>query len=713
MHGQLGLGFECEKVSKPTLIKSLLGLPVAYICSGGNHNFVLTKSGAVYGFGKNLYGQLGVNDQFSKSYPTQLRTLRNIGVKYIACGDDFSVFLTRDGGVFTCGAGAFGQLGHGNYSNEILPRKVLELMGTTVTQIACGRRHTLTLVPSRRRLYGFGLGGSGQLGSGKDFTKSSIPHIVNGPWVSEVSESLQEKSDLIIKCIYAGGDHCLVTLYPQSQEIDDYRLHDETTQVWIMTRELADQCAKLEPSEGVDIDVIATVETVFKSLACYNSSFLSRENNNFLPCTSKNHGVDLKCAEEAFDFIRKITNECLKSLIWEAITNDLLKVLTTNPPDVETLRIYLVLPLYHEFVNSKNYSKLHTPFSKMLLTMEKIPKKIVSEWYASTSVEYFERLVDIFREVIKYFLNFELSKIQIQSNRQVTFESNFCQALNTLAFLHFVNHQHRTDKVPYEAFNIAEITDYFEIRQDYIQWCTDANVNSFYLCNYPFIFDASAKHTLLQTDQAIQMQSAMHSAAANNILSFFGVPVNVFIVLNVTRTNIVADTIRELTRYTSEDLKKPLKVKFAGEEGEDAGGVRKEFFMLLLRDLLDTKYGMFKVDEDSRAIWFSEDSFESEDMYKLVGILCGLAIYNFTIIDIPFPLALYKKLLNEKPDLSDLKDFSPRLAQTMQNILDYEGNDMEDVMMLNFDITRTFFGEERVYELKPNGSKIAVNQENK
>lgn len=45
----------------------------------------------------------------------------------------------QDGGVFTCGAGQYGQLGHGSFNNEILPRKVLELMGTTVTQVMCGR----------------------------------------------------------------------------------------------------------------------------------------------------------------------------------------------------------------------------------------------------------------------------------------------------------------------------------------------------------------------------------------------------------------------------------------------------------------------------------------------------------------------------------------------------------------------------------------------
>ena len=43
-------------------------------------------------------------------------------------------------------------------------------MGTDVSQIACGKKHTLALVPSRGRLYSFGLGGCGQLGN-NSFTR--------------------------------------------------------------------------------------------------------------------------------------------------------------------------------------------------------------------------------------------------------------------------------------------------------------------------------------------------------------------------------------------------------------------------------------------------------------------------------------------------------------------------------------------------------------
>lgn len=104
--------------------------------------------------------------------------------------------------------------------------------------------------------------------------------------------------------------------------------------------------------------------------------------------------------------------------IWESITNDLIKALVTKPADVETLRIYLILPLYHEFINSKNFLHLHTPFAKALLGLDKIPFKIISNWFASQSLDYFERLVGIYKETVKYLMHFEIAKIR-NANKQV------------------------------------------------------------------------------------------------------------------------------------------------------------------------------------------------------------------------------------------------------------------------------------------------------
>lgn len=231
------------------------------------------------------------------------------------------------------------------------------------------------------------------------------------------------------------------------------------------------------------------------------------------------------------------------------------------------------------------------------------------------------------------------------------------------------------------------------------------------------MFDAKAKTLLLQTDQAIQMHRAVMQAQQNIFLAaiFSREPQDLseFVVFNVTRENIVNDTIREICSCNVKDLKKPLKVKFFGEEAEDAGGVRKEFFLLLMKEILDQKYGMFQEYEESRLIWFASLSFEDPEMYKLVGTICGLAIYNFIIINLPFPLALYKKLLKEKVDIIDLKELSPVIGRTLQNILDYTDDDMEDVFDLTFEISRESYGQLETVQLKPGGENIRVNQSNK
>jgi len=57
-------------------------------------NKIFISKGAVFGWGKNDFGQLGINSQTSSSSPIQLKTIRTVKVKYIAGGEDFSVFLT-------------------------------------------------------------------------------------------------------------------------------------------------------------------------------------------------------------------------------------------------------------------------------------------------------------------------------------------------------------------------------------------------------------------------------------------------------------------------------------------------------------------------------------------------------------------------------------------------------------------------------------------
>ncbi|XP_012527820.1 probable E3 ubiquitin-protein ligase HERC4 isoform X2 [Monomorium pharaonis] len=724
--GQLGLGSDACAEIKPKRITSLNAIPIAFVACGGYHTVVISKSGAIFSWGRNTFGQLGLNDRKVRKLPCQLRTLRNAKVCYAACGEEFTVFLTMDGGVFTCGAGMYGQLGHGNNTNEILPRQVMELMGSTVTQISCGKKHTLALVPSRGKIYAWGLGGAGQLGN-RVSASATTPQVVLGPWSSPSGSSVildlhrNSQIDCVVRHIFSGGDHCFATISLKKDNIEpvDLRILGPTSQILTVTEEKLSDCQKILPGSPINHELMTYLETVFKSQACINASFLL-SNEAHYGCSSKHHGVDFDYAIKLFGIISELDNNTIQELIFTCVTENLIPSFRDNPPDVESLRVYLTLPLYHRFANLSNYSALQTPFSKAVFNLKPEACRVVGLWWSIAPSYYFERLVRMYKSVVLHFVK------QSTADKMVMWTESLEYALRLLTLLYKINVTSSRDiRVPYETFHLPELSEYVEIRRDYLKWLTETDLSYYrkiYFCSYPFLFDAEAKTTLLQTDQSIQMQSAMNEAMSRVVrdlmlgtafLECNAQTYSQFVHLHVSRTNIVNDTLEQLSMYDSKELKRPLRVKFRDEEAEDVGGVRKEFFMLLFAEILDFKYGMFKEYEETRTIWFNSDSLEDEIMFSLIGILCGLAIYNFVIINLPFPLALYKKLLGESVGLNDIKGMSPTIARSLESILEYNESDFEEVFCLNFGISREVFGEIKNFELIPDGNTVPVTLKNK
>ncbi|XP_063526638.1 probable E3 ubiquitin-protein ligase HERC4 isoform X9 [Pongo pygmaeus] len=599
-YGQLGLGTDCKKQTSPQLLKSLLGIPFMQVAAGGAHSFVLTLSGAIFGWGRNKFGQLGLNDENDRYVPNLLKSLRSQKIVYICCGEDHTAALTKEGGVFTFGAGGYGQLGHNSTSHEINPRKVFELMGSIVTQIACGRQHTSAFVPSSGRIYSFGLGGNGQLGTGSTSNRKS-PFTVKGNWYPYNGQCLPDidsEEYFCVKRIFSGGDQSF-SHYSSPQNCgppDDFRCPDPTKQIWTVNEALIQKWLSY-PSGRFPVEIANEIDGTFSSSGCLNGSFLAVSNDDHYRTGTRFSGVDMNAARLLFH-----------------------KLIQPDHPQIS------------QQVNEKT------------------------------------------GQIIQY-----------------------------------------------DKFYIHEVQELIDIRNDYINWVqqqaygmlADIPVT---ICTYPFVFDAQAKTTLLQTDAVLQMQMAIDQAHRQNVSSLF-LPViesvNPCLILVVRRENIVGDAMEVLRKTKNIDYKKPLKVIFVGEDAVDAGGVRKEFFLLIMRELLDPKYGMFRYYEDSRLIWFSDKTFEDSDLFHLIGVICGLAIYNFTIVDLHFPLALYKKLLKKKPSLDDLKELMPDVGRSMQQLLDYPEDDIEETFCLNFTITVENFGATEVKELVLNGADTAVNKQNR
>ncbi|XP_041283148.1 probable E3 ubiquitin-protein ligase HERC4 isoform X1 [Pyrgilauda ruficollis] len=727
-YGQLGLGYEYKKQTSPQIIKSLLGIPFAQIAAGGAHSFVLTLSGAIFGWGRNKFGQLGVNDDNDRYVPTLLKSLRSQKVVHICCGEDHTAALTKEGGVFTFGAGGYGQLGHNSTSHEINPRKVFELMGSVVTQITCGRQHTTAFVPSSGRIYSFGLGGNGQLGTGTTSNRKS-PFTVKGSWIPFSTQrpmSPDSEECYCVKRIFSGGDQSFAHyFYPQNMvPPDDFRYPDLFKQIWTVNETFIQRLLSF-PSGRLPLEITNEIDGTFSSAGCLNGSFLALSSDDHYKTSARFSGVDMNAARLLFHKLIQPEHAHISQQVAASLEKNLIPKLTSSLPDVEALRLYLTLPECPLMSDENNFTTLAIPFGAAILNLEKAPLKVLENWWSVLEPPLFLKIVELYKDVVVHLL--KLCKMGLPpSDRRIL--TNFLHtAFRVLEILHRVNE--RGQVIQYDRFYIHEIQDLIDIRNDYANWfqqqvlgmdvnhgLTELTDIPVIICTYPFVFDAQAKTTLLQTDAIIQMQMAVDQAHRQNLSSLF-LPVfesvNPCLILMVRRDNIVGDAVEVLRKTKNVDYKKPLKVIFVGEEAVDAGGVRKEFFLLIMRELLDPKYGMFRYYEESRLIWFSDKTFEDSDLFHLIGVVCGLAIYNFTIVDLHFPLALYKKLLNKKPSLDDLKELMPDVGRGMQQLLDYPEDDIEEAFCLNFTITVENFGTTEIKELVPKGADIPVVKQNR
>ncbi|KAJ3044888.1 hypothetical protein HDV00_000170 [Rhizophlyctis rosea] len=131
--------------------------------------------------------------------------------------------------------------------------------------------------------------------------------------------------------------------------------------------------------------------------------------------------------------------------------------------------------------------------------------------------------------------------------------------------------------------------------------------------------------------------------------------------------------------------------------------------------MFDAEHGMFVHNEDSRLCWFASAPLPDADTieeYTLIGRLIALAIYNGVILNIHFPIALYKKLLDEKVGLADLEELDPQLHKGLLQLLTFPG-DVRETFNRTFEIEiETAFGR-TVRELIPGGSEQYVDDLNR
>jgi len=163
--GQLGHGDDEQKQLLPKKVEALAGQRVVAVSAGLMHSLALTADGSVWSWGNGAFGKLGHGDEQCQLLPKKIEAFADQRVVTVSTGAHHSFALTADGAVWSWGLGAFGQLGHGDWQAQLLPKKIETFAGQRVVAVSAGERHSLALTADGAA-WSWGYGGEGQLGHG-------------------------------------------------------------------------------------------------------------------------------------------------------------------------------------------------------------------------------------------------------------------------------------------------------------------------------------------------------------------------------------------------------------------------------------------------------------------------------------------------------------------------------------------------------------------
>ena len=184
--------------------------------------------------------------------------------------------------------------------------------------------------------------------------------------------------------------------------------------------------------------------------------------------------------------------------------------------------------------------------------------------------------------------------------------------------------------------------------------------------------------------------------------------------LTVRRDDVFRDSYSKLQIRSKEDWRGRLNITFQGEEGVDAGGLVREWFSILAREIFNPNYALF-TPASGRPSTFLINPASSVNpdhihYFKFCGRFIGKAVYDNQRIDAYFVRAFYKHMLGKEVTWRDMETTDPDYFKNLNWILD---NDMTDVDYYYFTVEENEFGKLKVVELVPNGENIRVTEANK
>ncbi|XP_074089490.1 putative E3 ubiquitin-protein ligase HECTD2 isoform X1 [Macrotis lagotis] len=457
--------------------------------------------------------------------------------------------------------------------------------------------------------------------------------------------------------------------------------------------------------------------TTFDSFLELSATFKKDTNVPFN--TIEDSGINAKFVNIVYDALLNTPQDIQKSVL-KGIINSLLRE-WKGPRSKDDLRAFFILLQNPQFNNTSTYV-IYAHLLRQIATLVEADHHFLVHWFKKLSQKRFKQLLDRLLQ----FISLRLFPAKPEEFPPMTKCSWWIpSAAKVLALLNTANDLAHLPLIPYTDFYNSTL-DHIDLMEEYHTWQCFGNSRRFSFCQYPFVISIAAKKIIIQRDSEQQMISIARQSLVDKVSRRQRPDMNMlFLNMKVRRTHLVSDSLDELTRKRG-DLKKKLKVTFVGEAGLDMGGLTKEWFLLLIRQIFHPDYGMFAYHKDSHCHWFSSFKCDNYSEFRLVGILMGLAVYNSITLDIRFPPSCYKKLLSPpivpsdqntpvgicNVTIDDLYQIMPELAHGLNELLSYDGNVEEDFYS-TFQVFQEEFGVIKSYNLKPGGDKIPVTNQNR
>ncbi|XP_053634032.2 E3 ubiquitin-protein ligase Nedd-4 isoform X1 [Cherax quadricarinatus] len=185
--------------------------------------------------------------------------------------------------------------------------------------------------------------------------------------------------------------------------------------------------------------------------------------------------------------------------------------------------------------------------------------------------------------------------------------------------------------------------------------------------------------------------------------------------IKVKRNNILEDSFAIISQVSRVDLlRTKLWIEFEGEVGLDYGGVAREFFFLLSKEMFNPYYGLFEYSAtDNYTLQINPYSGMCNEehlrYFKFIGRVAGMAVYHGKLLDAFFIRPFYKMMLSKSIELKDMESVD---SEYYNSLLWIQENDPAD-LDLTFSVDEESFGRTSSHNLKENGGDIPVTNENK